>query len=217
MVDEPNTEKRGLLAKIANHMEVFVSLAALITAVAAVVITLEQTKVMREEAELERNNARISVLPSVWVATYIGDNEGEPYYKIVLNNKGLGPAVIERFDVTYQGEPVYSWDELARKMAAQVSSEKSFVDGLLLSTRSPVSPGLMLEAGGETFPIQVDAGSEPDGVRLLLRASPDMRITLCYCSLYGECFRSELFKRPEATDSCEAAEKLFISHGFFRK
>ena len=93
---------------------------------------------------------------------------------------------------------------------------ESYEGDFLLSTRSPVSPGLMLEAGGETFPIQVDAGSERDGVRLLLRASQDMRISLCYCSLYRECFRSELFKRPEATDSCEAAEKLFISHGFFR-
>ena len=201
MTDQFNTEKRGLLGKIADHMEVFVSLAALITAVAAVVITLEQTKVMREEAELERNNARISVLPSVWLATYIGDTEGEVYYKIALNNKGLGPAVIENFEVTYQGETVYNWDELARRMAAHLGSEKSFEDGLLLSTRSPVSPGLMLEAGGESFPIQLDESSEPDGVRLLLRATQDMHISLCYCSLYNDCFRSE---------------KPFISHGFFR-
>lgn len=217
MTDQFNTEKRGLLGKIADHMEVFVSLAALITAVAAVVITLEQTKVMREEAELERNNARISVLPSVWVSTYIGDSEGESYYKVVLTNKGLGPAVIESFDVTYQGEPVYNWDELARKMAADVGSEKSFENGTLRSSRSPVSPGLMLESGGEAFPIQVDGSMERDGMRLLLRASRDMRISLCYCSLYRECFRSELFERPEPIDSCEVAEKPFISHGFFRK
>ena len=217
MTDELNTQKRGLVGKIADHMEVFVSLAALITAVAAVVITLEQTKVMREEAELERNNARISVLPSVWLSTYIGDSEGESYYKVVLTNKGLGPAVIESFDVTYQGEPVYNWDELARKMAADVGSEKSFENGTLRSSRSPVSPGLMLESGGEAFPIQVDGSIEPDGHRLLMRASTKMVISLCYCSLYRECFRSELFKRPEPIDSCEVAEKPFISHGFFRK
>jgi hypothetical protein len=85
-------------------MEMFVSLAALITAVAAVVITLEQTKVMREEAELERKNARISVMPSVWLSTYIGEDDEEAYFKVVLTNKGLGPAVIERFDVSYKGQ-----------------------------------------------------------------------------------------------------------------
>jgi hypothetical protein len=216
LTEELNTEKHGLLAKIANHMEVFVSLAAWDTAVAAVVITLEQTKVMREEAELERNTARISVLPSVWLSTHIGDIAGGAYYKVVLTNKGLGPAVIESFDVTYQGEPVYNWDELARRMAAHVGSEKSFEEDYLRSTRSPVSPGLMLEAGGEAFPIQVDDGTDPDGIRLLMRASMDMTISLCFCSLYRDCFRTELFKRPQEVDSCKTSEKQFISHGFFK-
>ena len=217
MIDEPNPKRRSLRENIGSHMEVFVSLAALITAVAAVVITLEQTKVMREEAELERKNARISVLPSVWLSTYIDDTDGEAYYKVVLTNKGLGPAVIERFDVSYQGLPVYNWDELVRKMAAHVGSEKSFEENFLRSSRSPVSPGLMLEAGGVAYPLQVDNNSDPDGIRLLMRGSMDMVISLCYCSLYRDCFRTELFKRPQEIDSCESSEKPFISHGFFRE
>ena len=216
MTDEPANKKRSLSEMIGSHMEVFVSMAALITAVAAVVITLEQTKVMREEAELERNNARISVMPSVWLSTYIGDTDGEAYYKVALTNKGLGPAVIERFDVTYQGQPVYNWDELARKMATDVGSEKSFEGDYLRSTRSPVSPGLMLEAGGMAYPIQVDDSSAPDGIRLLMRASQDMAISLCYCSLYSDCFRTELFRRPQEVESCATTEKPFVSHGFFR-
>ena len=216
MTDEINTKKRSLGETIGSHMEVFVSLAALVTAVAAVVITLEQTKVMREEAELERNNARISVLPSVWLSTYIGDVDGEAYYKVALTNKGLGPAVIERFDVSYQGQPVYNWDELARKMAAQVGSDKSFEGTYLRSTRSPVSPGLMLEAGGMAYPLQVDDQTDPDGISLLMRGSMDMQISLCYCSLYSDCFRTELFKRPQAVESCESSEKPFVSHGFFK-
>ena len=216
MTDELDTKKRSLSEIIGGHTEIFVSLAALVTAVAAVVITLEQTKVMREEAELERNNARISVLPSVWLSTHIGDVEGESYYKIVLTNKGLGPAVIERFDVLYQGQPVYNWDELARKMAAHVGSDKSFEGHYLRSTRSPVSPGLLLEAGGIAYPLQVDDGTDRDGINLLLRASRDMKISLCYCSLYSDCFQTELFKRPQEVGSCESSENPFVSHGFFK-
>ena len=216
MIDEPNPKRRSLRETIGSHMEVFVSMAALITAVAAVVITLEQTKVMREEAELERKSARISVLPSVWLSTYIGESEGEAYYKVVLTNKGLGPAVIERFDVSYQGLPVYNWDELARKMAAHVGSEKSFEEGYLRSSRSPVSPGLMLEAGETAYPIQVDNNSDPEGIRLLMRGTINMEISLCFCSLYGDCFHTELFERPLEVDSCESTEEPFISHGFFK-
>jgi hypothetical protein len=79
--------------------------------------------------------------------------------------------VIERFDVSSQGQPVYHWDELARKMAAHVGSEKSFEDNFLRSAGSPVSPGLMLEAGGIAYPLQVDNDSDPDGTRLLMRDS----------------------------------------------
>lgn len=216
LTDELKTKKHSLSERIGSHMEVFVSLAALITAVAAVVITLEQTKVMREEAELERNNARISVLPSVWLSTYIGDIEGEAYYKVVLTNKGLGPAVIERFEVSYQGQPVYNWDELARKIAADLGADKSFEGNYLRSSRSPVSPGLMLEAGGSASPLQVDGETEPDGISLLMRGSRDVGISLCYCSLYSDCFRTELFERPQELESCESSEKPFISHGFFK-
>lgn len=216
MTDELKTGKRGLREIIGGHMEVFVSVAALITAVAAVVITLEQTKVMREEAELERNNARISVMPSVWLSTYIGEDNDEAYFKVVLTNKGLGPAVIERFDVAYTGQAVGNWDDLARLMAANIGSEKSYEGNTLGSGRSPVTPGLMLEAGGTTEPLRVFNSTDPDGIKLLMRGMPDMDISICFCSLYGDCFQTELFRRPKEIDACEAAEKPFVSHGFFR-
>ena len=217
MTDQPKKERRGLGKIIGNHMEVFVSLAALITAVAAVIITLEQTKVMREEAELERKNARISVLPSVWVSTHIDDSGGEPYFKVVLTNKGLGPAVIEGFDVSYKGQPVHHWDELARKASAHAESERDFQKDLLRSSRSPVSPGLMLESGGEAQPLEVYGNDEPEGMMLLMRSSSDIMISVCYCSLYEDCFRTQLFRRPEPVEACETPEKLFVSHGFFRE
>lgn len=209
-------EYSGLSGFIRNHTEAFVSLAALVTAVAAVVITLEQTKVMREEAELERRNARISVMPSIWVGTHIGDSEEGGYFKVVLTNKGLGPAVVESFNVTYKGEPVGNWDELARRVAANVESTKSFENDTLTSARSPVSPGLMLEAGGVAEPLRVYGRNEAEGLRVLLRGAQDLRIRLCYCSLYGDCFETQLFRRPLEVDACEAADEPFISHGFFR-
>ena len=216
MTDKPESRKRGLSEAIGSHMEVFVSLAALITAVAAVVITLEQTKVMREEAELERTNARISVMPSVWLSTYIGDAEDDPYFKVVFTNKGLGPAVVETFDVSYKGQPVGNWDDLARRIAADLESEKSYVGETLGSWRSPVSPGLMLESGGTAEPLRVFGSTDADGVMLLMRGAPALNIGICYCSLYGDCFRTELFQRPKDVEACKATENPFVSHGFFR-
>lgn len=209
-------KERGFWHFIKNHTEVFVSVAALVTAVAAVVITMEQTKVMREEAELERRNARISVMPSVWVATHIGDTKENAYFKVVLSNKGLGPAVLETFVVTYKGEPVYNWDALARKIAANVGSEKSFEGTTVGSWRSPVSPGLMLEAGGVAEPLRIFDTTDVEGLKLYMRGAPDLGIRVCYCSLYGDCFETKLFRRPLEVENCAVPDELFISHGFFR-
>lgn len=216
MADEENKDISALHRFFRRYTEGLVSLAALVTAVAAVVITMEQTKVMREEAELERRNARISVMPSVWVATHIGDTSDNAYFKVVLTNKGLGPAVLEGFEVTYRGEAVSNWDDLARKMEAAIGSDKSYEGNTLGSWRSPVSPGLMLEPGGVAEPLRVFQDTDVDGLRLLMRGTPDLGISLCYCSLYGDCFRTELFQRPQETDACEISEKPFMSHGFFR-
>ena len=207
---------KKLLLFMRRHTEAFVSLAALITAVAAVVITMEQTKVMREEAELERRNARISVMPSVWVGTHIGDAEGDAYFKVVLSNKGLGPAVLENFAVTYKGEALQNWDALARRMALDFESPKSFENDTLGSSRSPVTPGLMLEAGGIGEPLSVHESTDKEGLRLLFRGAVHLDVSLCYCSLYGDCFETRLFRRPEEVEACEAPENPFISHGFFR-
>ena len=49
-----------------------------------------------------------------------------------------------------------------------------------------------------------------------MRGSMDMEISLCYCSLYKDCFRTELFKRQLEVASCESSEKPFVSHGFFK-
>ncbi len=214
---EDSKKDRGPLRFARRYTEALVSVAALVTAVAAVVITMEQTKVMREEAALERKNARISVMPSVWIGTHIANSEDEAYFRVVLTNKGLGPAVIERFDVAYKGEPVYNWDDLARRIEADIGSEKTFVNGTLSSSRSPVSPGIMLEAGGSSEPLSVYDDTDIDGLKLLMRGAQNMSISLCYCSLYGDCFRAELFRRPLEVEACGVPEQEFISHGFFRK
>ena len=155
-------------------------------------------------------------MPSIWRGTLIGVTDEGGYFKVVLTNNGIGPAVLERFIVTYKGEPVGNWDELARRMAANVESTKSFENDTLTSARSPVSPGLMLEAGGVAEPLGVSETNEAEGLRVLLRGGRDLGIRLCYCSLYGDCFETQLFRRPLEVEACEAADEPFISHGFFR-
>ncbi|MBE1299588.1 MAG: hypothetical protein GJ680_06740 [Alteromonadaceae bacterium] len=205
------------LRKLAReNVELLLSIAALVTAVAAVVIALEQTKVMREEAELERQAQRISVMPSVWISTYINATEGVGEYKLVFSNRGLGPAVIERFDISVEGQFAKNWDHLARLIANAYATPASFDNMSIPSSRSPISAGMFLEAGQQSSPFGFTSQQSPEAFKLFTQHSHKLKVSLCYCSLFGGCYEAQLFKRPLEVEQCITADTPFVSHAFFK-
>ena len=84
-----------------------IALAAMLTAVVAVVVAVVQTNIMREEATSERDHARLSVLPAVSILYSNGHNDDDlMFFELNVYNHGLGPAKIEDFSIYYKGEKV---------------------------------------------------------------------------------------------------------------
>jgi len=52
--------------KVKFNVEMLMATAAMATAIAAVVVAIIQTNIMHAEAEMEREHARVSVMPSVF-------------------------------------------------------------------------------------------------------------------------------------------------------
>ena len=171
---------------------------------------------MREEAELERQAQRISVMPSVWISTYINATEGVGEYKLVFSNRGLGPAVIERLDISVEGESAKNWDHLARLIANAYATSASFDNKTIPSSRSPISAGMFLEAGQQSSPFGFTSQQSPEAFKLFTQHSHKLKVSLCYCSLYGGCYEAQLFKRPLDVDQCITADSPFVSHAFFK-
>ncbi|BDX07967.1 hypothetical protein [Planctobacterium marinum] len=198
-----------------DHVELFLSIAALVTAVAAVFIALEQTKVMREEASLERERQKIAVMPSVWVSTFINTADGSGEYKLVFANRGLGPAVIERFDISVNGRVAKNWDQLTRILVQEFGDDIALDGRVVRSARSPISAGMFLEAGHDTSPFSFTSDGQKDLFKLFAGNTQRMDLSLCYCALYGSCYVAKLFRRPVEIEQCEADPQPFVSHAFF--
>src|SRR3954469_4951475 len=60
------------------------------------------------QAKLSRDQAKASVWPYL-----IAGNSGENGYSRIVQNVGLGPAIIGAFEVRVDGKPVHSWKEMA--------------------------------------------------------------------------------------------------------
>ena len=75
------------MAKRKLNFELIAALAATLTAIAAVVVAVVQTDIMREEAEVERKPVRLSVTPSLWIVQNWSDNPDAPFFSVVLTKK----------------------------------------------------------------------------------------------------------------------------------
>ncbi|MFK7730225.1 MAG: hypothetical protein AB8B48_01270 [Pseudomonadales bacterium] len=183
--------------------ELLVSVTAMITAVAAVVISVVQTSVMHDEAEMQRDHQRLSVAPSVWiehnVSTSIKKEIGQ--LNIEIANRGLGPAMIESFSILYKGQIIKNWPEWISSFAPDLY-EQGFSDGSIMRESISTLPTKYVLQNGvehELFAIEAPLAL----IEQILQAKDDTDFTICSCSLYGQCWITNgLSKAPEITTQC---------------
>ena len=182
-------------------IEFWVSITAMITAVAAVVVAIIQTRVMTAEAETEREHARLSVLPVLSISdrSNIGDKNGR--FSIAIVNKGLGPAVIERFETFVDGERTESWG----KYVSELSQGKVLLEGNARNIQSistaTVTEGTIISNGDSIYPIALEGRANL--IQMLLSSERQGKVEICFCSLYKECWLADSTKaRPQPLNSC---------------
>jgi len=93
--------------------------------------------------------------------------------------------------------------------------QTQFDNNTVPSRRGPIPLGLKLPAD-EDMTIFSLAGLNL-GSRLFIPDAHKIDIIACYCSLNEICFEARLFRGPKSVESCEAPEKLFVSHAFVRR
>jgi hypothetical protein len=134
---------------------------------------------------------RQQVSAQVW-PYLIGGNSGNNT-ELVWMNKGVGPAIVKSVEVTIGGQPQRDWkmvlDTLGIRSAAY---HQSFLNG------NVVSPG-------ETIHWIRFAQRRDYDEFMHLEQRPDFRVTICYCSTLGDCWRTGFGAAPrQPVDRCPA-------------
>jgi hypothetical protein len=142
-----------------------VSASATLIAIIALVTAVYQAKLMRDQAKA-----------SVWPYLIQG-NSGNNGYARIVQNVGLGPALIRAFEVRVDGHPVRSWKEAADSMHIAPTwrgvKSTTFRAGLVLPTNT-LSELLEIPDSGD--------------VRLFRSRIDHLSTWVCYCSLYDDCW-----------------------------
>ena len=85
--------------------DTWIALSAVIVSLAALLLTMYQ-------AYLSRRVAILGVRPRLWVAS--ANSPGE--YSIAVTNHGLGPAVIQTYELSVDGLRATSWHDALRRL-----------------------------------------------------------------------------------------------------
>jgi hypothetical protein len=154
--------------RIENLTSRIVSGSATIIAIAALATALYQARLSREQAKA-----------AVWPYLVQGNSSNNGYSRIV-QNVGLGPAIIRGFEVLVDGKPTRNWADAAAKLGIHPSWR---------GTRSTTfRAGLVVPTGG-----LIELLNLPDTAdERMIRGSMDhLQTWICFCSLYGECWENQ--------------------------
>lgn len=143
--------------------------AALVTAIAAIGISLYDAKITRDQQ-------RLSVWPYL-LQENTHPGAGAPYRRLVIN-AGLGPALIRSFEYRIAGRRV-DQRALTRTLTQPLSGFRS--------VHSDLEPGIVILPGDTVAVLRIEP---PAGDSAYAREA-SYTTRACYCSLYHECWISD--------------------------
>lgn len=155
-----------------------ISISAMITAIIAVVIGVV-------ELQTNREFQRLSVQPYLELS-----NSNRNGYERILINTGLGPAKIVTVDVDIDGDKITNWKEAIAKITGDDQSPITY---------SGIWKGRQVRAGELITLLQI---SKKETAERFFMDSSKVKINLCYCSIYNDCWLKQNRREPTAIDNC---------------
>jgi|GEM_PF-313662 len=197
------------------NFETFGSIGAIIVSVAALYIAWDQAVVMRQEQHA-------GAWPYANIETNFQGDEDFDYIEIRLANPGVGPAIVREAYLLAGDQRVTNLFDL---------TQQTFPDDLLQTIEFGGAESAMgvLAVGEErqvirlNWPRDEEEGSQAYSSYLTQAISgtaPIIGIEVCYCSVYGRCWRGRtdiqaVGRDHERVESCEPSPD-FISTIFDR-
>ena len=164
----------------------WIALAAALAAVCSITVTAYV-------AYLIRVHDRLSVQPRI-ILTFDYNATGAGW---LLLSVGLGPAEARRFAVYVDGKPQPHWVAVAEALGLPHPDK--------IGKFSVVYPGSLYAVGLKAQLYRVN--SEPNRTELLRRADR-VKIEICYCSAYKECWRQSTEVGSHKQDSCDTPDPV---------
>lgn len=172
------------------HPEMMVAVSAVFIGVCALVVSLYEAQLMREEQ-------RLSVLPILELGrSHYTIGEASEKWRLSLHaeNVGIGPAVVKDFHVRVDGKPHKTWRSAIAALLdgrADISYGQSTINGRTIPPDRTVT---MFDLSNTEIAADIVAEFER------------FNFEACFCSVFGDCWTTDYssgFSNAEPVAECE--------------
>lgn len=158
-----------------------VGISALVVSFVAVVVSLYS-------ASIDRDYARASVWPQLMVARSYAPQVGKSQLDYLVINNGTGPAIVKYVQVGYDDTYYPTWRALFDSMGLD---DVGFVQSQISRMVIPADKQ-----------ITVLSFTNPKTIEQLSGFDNGLDFTLCYCSIYEECWQVNRQAKQRSVDAC---------------
>lgn len=162
-----------------QHFETVGSITAIIVGVVALLVSFDQSRVMREEI-------RASIWPALQVDGKVSREDGLLAIGLAVQNAGVGPALIERVTIRHAGEPVPDLETLRTLMNPDADLSFQTLTGRVLAAGATVMP----------FELRSPDSGGADVVATMARLEREWAAEVCYCSTLKQCWVADVSGEP---------------------
>jgi hypothetical protein len=184
----------------ARWLDMLVGTSAIFISVVSLVVSIGHGKTMERMAEQNDRMLAGNTRPLLTsIGSQIDPVTNKPLLRLMLKNGGVGPAVIDWFEVRYKGVAYGSLDKLLLACCAGALPSDGHVKGLIYSNVSQT----ILPARESVDFITLNGDAGRDLFVALDKARADIGLRACYCSVLDECWLTDFSaSRPRPVKEC---------------
>jgi len=177
-----------------RHFETVGSVMAIVVGLAALYMSWDQGRVMREEIAA-------SVWPALQLDGFVSREGDQLLIGLRIHNAGVGPALVHGMTLRHAGSDLADLEAIAAAMPPGAEQRAvQLIAGRILAAGGSVEPFV--------FALPADVGADAIEVMNIMAAS--WEATVCYCSSLGDCWRADVSgAMPAPVSQCPAGATRF--------
>jgi hypothetical protein len=191
-----------------HWLDVIVTVSVVFLSLLSLVVSIEHGKSMEKMVDQNQKLVVANTLPllAMDVENNMDLEKKKAHVRLSVKNNGVGPAIIDRFEIRYKGvsyNSPFGTEGLLNALLPSALQPKLISDSSVSGTILPARESIRV--------IEIPITSQQT-LQLLHAAEPEIIMKACYCSVLEECWETNFDnKRPRPVKECKVApgEKLW--------